>query len=188
MEIEIIKALQSTSSPFLDGFFRAVTYLGSVFAVLFVILLMFLICNKKYTIFMAICFGVSWGINEIAKLIIKRPRPFTVSTEIIQMVNANNFSMPSGHSFTVAFLACMVLYYIFTHCKNKSVKIITTIGVISAALLVGLSRMYLGVHYLSDVLVGFTFGALSAIMSVILFNFLIKKQKEKYGNQSNIKQ
>lgn len=189
MEIEIVKSVQSIANNFFDVFFRVVTYAGSFFAFLFVVLLFLLFCDKRYTIFMAISFVVFWGMSEIAKLIIARPRPFAVSTDIIQKVSASNFSMPSGHSFAVTFLIGMIVYYLFKNAKSKSVKIISVTVLPILGLLVGLSRIYLGVHFLTDVLAGFTYGIVCAILSIILYKKIISKsnKKDAYGTQNTIK-
>lgn len=186
MEIEIIKFLQSGANEFWDVFFIVITYMASFFAFLFVTIIFFLMFNKKYTLFMAISFVVCWGINELMKLIFARPRPFNISTEIVKKVNASNYSMPSGHSFAVVFLVGWILYYIFTHTNNKYKKIFSTILGIIIIILVGISRMYLGVHYLSDVIVGFTYGLLCVITTIVLFKKFSSKNKykgiKKHGN------
>lgn len=102
-----------------------------------------------------ICAGInlvlSVGLCLVLKEIVQRERP----AESIRLVSETGYSFPSGHSMVAmaffGFLMWMVLHYE----EDRIVKILCTLGFACVILLIGMSRVYLGVHYLSDVLAGF---------------------------------
>lgn len=101
------------------------------------------------------CAGInlvlSVAICLILKEVVQRERP----AESIRLVSETGYSFPSGHSMVAmaffGFLLWMVLHYE----KDRIVKVFCTLGFAAVILLIGLSRVYLGVHYASDVLAGF---------------------------------
>lgn len=90
------------------------------------------------------------GINWIIKHIIQRPRP-DVS---IRLVEESGYSFPSGHAMISTAFYGLIIYYIWTHCENKIKRNIICIGLAFLIVLIDFSRVYLGVHYLSDVIAG----------------------------------
>ena len=100
--------------------------------------------------------GVLSAVSSILKAVIDRPRP---SPDLVNVLSeADTSSFPSGHSFFTFVLFGLVFYLTFTRLQNKSLRI--TIPAILAAfiVLVGISRIYLGVHWPSDVLGGYLTG------------------------------
>jgi membrane-associated phospholipid phosphatase len=101
-------------------------------------------------------FGVGAFLDWILKNMIRRPRP--VGAE--RFLDDSSFSYPSGHSMGSLIGFAMLAYVLFelwppAH-RHRAIVVITTIALV---LLVGWSRLYLGVHYLSDVIAGFAAGA-----------------------------
>lgn len=92
-----------------------------------------------------------------------RPRPF-LTFDNINIINANlyDYSFPSGHT-TAAFSICVTLSLVFPH---------LTVILISLAFLVGVSRIYLGVHYPTDVFVGMIIGTIFAICNSYIIDYL----------------
>ena len=108
----------------------------------------------NYVAGLAISIGVSGIITYALKEIIARTRPVGIAAYI-----ENGFSFPSGHAtFVVAFYGFILwmLWMVFEPRQKKIAAIVFTALVI----LVGFSRLYLGVHYLSDVLAGFAVGGI----------------------------
>ena len=132
-----------------------------------IILLIFL-KNKKTGIHIAINLGLSALVNFTIKQIIQRPRP--VGHRII---DESGYSLPSGHSMVSMAFYGFLIYLIYKNVKNKYLKttliILLTILIIS----IGVSRIYLGVHYVSDVLAGF----LVAIAYLVIFIHAINNVK-----------
>ncbi len=108
-------------------------------------------------------------IKEFLKLLFHRERP-NVSFALIQ---ESGYSFPSGHAFMSVIFYGMICYFIYQTCKNKWQKIILLIATAILVLLIGYSRFYLGVHWLSDVFGGWLIGG------AILAFFIVKLKNIK---------
>lgn len=164
--------------PFLNGIAVDITALGSpvVLSILFIIVMGVLIIRKDsyggFYFFTVVSGGVLW--IEILKNIVSRPRPEIIS----HLVDVQGLSYPSGHSLgsTVVYLAIGLLL-----CRQMESRKSIFLILLSAALIISLicfSRLYLGVHYPSDVLSGVLFG-LSWTLAVTAF-FELRSSKKKY--------
>jgi undecaprenyl-diphosphatase len=148
---------ESLKNPFLDGFMSWITYFGNVFVVLIVITSLFLWEEKKREWIPTLwsSFIASIGVGLVLKWIIARPRPMT---ELVYAITALNYSFPSTHA-TAAFAALPILDKEFP--KFKWFWILF-------AVLVAVSRVYIGVHYLSDVIAGALLGYLIGYLFVYI--------------------
>lgn len=105
-------------------------------------------------------------LNQGMKFILQRPRP----TEY-RIIEETGYSFPSGHSMVSMAFYGLLIYLIYKHIENKYLKWLL-ISILSLLIvLIGFSRIYLGVHYVSDVIAGFLF----SIAYLILFIKLRKK-------------
>lgn len=108
--------------------------------------------------------------NHLIKNLVQRPRPFVTFTDLqIIIPKPSEFSFPSGHTSS-SFAAAAVFY---RHLPKK-------LGVPSVILagLIGFSRLYVGVHYLTDVIAGVVMGVLLSYLGEFLVNFFGKKIKK----------
>ena len=87
------------------------------------------------------------------------------------MVNENGYSFPSGHSITSMVFYGYLIYLIYRYVDNKNIKVSLIIFLSLLILMIGFSRIYLGVHYTSDVLAGF----LISVAYLILFVSIVNK-------------
>lgn len=132
-----------------------------------IILLIFL-KNKKTGIHIAVNLGLSALVNFTIKQIIQRPRP--VGHRII---DESGYSLPSGHSMVSMAFYGFLIYLIYKNVKNKYLKTALIILLTLLIISIGVSRIYLGVHYVSDVLAGF----LVAIAYLVIFIHAINNVK-----------
>lgn len=165
---EILNFFVSIRNSFLDNFFIIITDLGSLELYLIFISFFFFIFEDKITLKLLFLLIFSYLINTLIKNTLKLPRP---NEEIIQPIykeSGGGFGFPSGHSqnSTVLWIG---LYLIF---KKRYLIIISSILII----LISISRLYLGLHFLIDVLGGILIG----IMIIFIFFKYIGRLIEKY--------
>ena len=96
------------------------------------------------------------------------------------MVSETGYSFPSGHSITSMVFYGYLIYLIYKYVDNKKIKIPLIIVLAILIPLIGLSRIYLGVHYTSDVLCGFLLGWIYLIIFISISNkYIIKNRNIK---------
>ena len=164
MEVNIVKFIQSGANPFWDFIFKSVTYAGSFYALAIAFMIFYYGINKKYAFSFLVGSLGACGVNFTLKHIINRPRPWQASSSIVAKTFETGYSMPSGHSQTVASVGSGVCMYKKAKKRDNIISIVVAVVV---ALLVAYSRLYLGHHYLTDVLCGLVLGAV--VTSVAIF-------------------
>ena len=123
---------------------------GAIFLIGIAVILFIVIKNKKIGISIITNLGIITILNQLLKRILQRPRP-----EEFRIINESGYSFPSGHSMISMAFYGYLIYLIYKYVKNKYLKwfLITILGILIVN--IGISRIYLGVHYTSDVLAGF---------------------------------
>lgn len=152
----IFELLRSFASEQLTMILKFITNLGSFFGILIVILLVFLV-NRKVSY---ICLGASIIqvlLNMTIKAIVRRPRP-----NVDVFIRETNYSFPSGHAMAITCLYGLLIYYLYKS-KIKYRKLLITVCIL-IIVLVSLSRVYLGVHYFSDII-----GGILLSLSLVLY-------------------
>lgn len=143
---------------------------GKVGIILLTLVLLVGIKNKKIGICIFINSCMSSSLNFIIKNILQRERPTG-----FRLIEESGYSFPSGHSMTSMAFYGLLIYFIFKYIKSPKVKILC-ITILSVLILcIGFSRIYLGVHYTTDVLGGF----LLAIVYLMIFTDFTKKYMER---------
>lgn len=113
------------------------------------------------------------GLTIILKVLFHRPRPEL----LLRAVTEDSFSLPSGHATMAAFVFGFIGYQTFMRCKKKSARFLTVLLVVASVLLIDLSRLYLGVHYLSDVIAGNAIGVLGLLFVIGADQWCIERKK-----------
>lgn len=126
--------------------------------------------KKKESKYIIVNLIIIFFSNQLLKRIVERPRP-----EGYQIVEELGYSFPSGHSMVSMAFYGLFIYFIYKKVKNKYIKWISIILISILIALIGISRIYLGVHYASDVLAGF----LLSISYLGLFTHIIKPSFKK---------
>ena len=150
---------------------KILTSLGSALVIIILTIVLFIaIKNKKIAISVVINLIVITILNNLLKIIFLRPRP-----DVNNLILESGYSFPSGHSATGMAFYGYLIYLIYKYVNNKNIKIPLIIFLSLIIVAIGLSRIYLGVHYASDVLGGF----LLAIVYLIIFITIANKYIEK---------
>ena len=158
---------QHASNAF-DALFLALTELGGIIfiASTTLVLTIFLIIKKKYykAALLAIGVGGVSLINVLLKTLFDRPRPDLWEW----LITETSFSFPSGHSVASAALAMCIVLILW----RTKWRLTALIGAPIYMAIVGLSRMYLGVHYPSDVIGGWLLGVTwVSLVAGVLYTF-----------------
>lgn len=156
---------------------KVITQLGGAFFLVALgIVLTIMIKNKKVGLAIWINLIIVTVINFLLKYILQRPRPTGY-----RIVEESGYSFPSGHSMISMAFYGFLIYLIYMNIENKKVKY-GLIGLLSITIIgIGMSRIFLGVHYTSDVLAGF----LISIAYVIVYANIVKKYLFKGKEQNN---
>jgi membrane-associated phospholipid phosphatase len=129
--------------------------------------------SRLSLLYVLLSIGVAGLISYIMKKSFSEPRPYEVDTRITQLSVGGGYSLPSGHT-TEAFASAMALTLLYP-------RWFVFIPMFAWALVVGLSRIHLGVHYPFDIFVGMFIGS---SVSFVFYTFLFGK----YLNRSSTKQ
>ncbi len=178
-EIKIIEFLQSNTTTGWITFFKIITMFGSYLGFIITFLLLYR-KNKRLSYFFIIVFLSASLFNSILKQIIARERPFVVNEKILNLDNESGFSMPSGHSMCAGLFATFLIYIILKSNSKKLTKFLEIFAIFVFVGMILLSRMVLGVHFLTDTLLGIFVGIMFAIFSIMLYNKMVKKIIQKH--------
>jgi undecaprenyl-diphosphatase len=147
--------MSGVANPGLTAFLGTITDLGSIYLVVMVAVVVgvILFVRKNWwrllALFLAV--GIGQAVLNVLKVAFQRPRP---RTEMFVF----GTSFPSGHVFSATVIYGFCIYLTFRFVDNATVKWIVSILLALLILLIGFSRIYLGVHWLSDTLAGYVTG------------------------------
>lgn len=146
----------------LTSIIKVITNLSSViFIIVIATIAIIFIRNKRIKLLLASNLIGITIINNLLKVIIARDRP-----NINRLVNESGYSFPSGHSITSMVFYGYLIYLIYRYVDNKKIKVSLIIFLSLLILMIGFSRIYLGVHYTSDVMGGFLLGVVYLIVFI----------------------
>lgn len=141
---------------------RSITFLCSeIFMIALAIILLVIVKNKGISLRLVLNMAGAALLNKIVKAIFARPRPIGIN-----LIEESGYSFPSGHSMISFAFYGYVVYLIYTKVQNKCIKRISITILTILIPLIGLSRVYLGVHYISDVIGGFVLGLIYLMLFI----------------------
>lgn len=173
MEFEILHAIQGLRSEFLDQIMIFVTKLGDegIFWIALGLVLAIIPKTRKCGLCVLGAMALTFVLgNLILKNLVARPRPFTVDDSVALIIpQPGEFSFPSGHTMN-GFAAATTIFMYYRKAGIATLLLAATIA---------FSRMYLFVHYPTDILGGIIVGVFDAWVIYILANKWIPKWTKK---------
>jgi len=158
LDLTVLNWLQAHGSERGERYFEFVSWLGApVLAVVDVAVSAWLAIHRAWRTFWLWVITIVGGaaLDEILKLSFRRARPSVAS----EFIHGNSWSFPSGHAMNSLVAYAMLAFLLREHIANKRLRL--AVALVAALLIVsiGFSRLYLGVHYLSDVTAGYLAGS-----------------------------
>lgn len=178
---KITEFVTSFRNPNLTPFMQAITHVGDIYGymvltVICTISFYLIFKNWRYVLEMIFVLAISGLSNSALKNVINRARP-----DVDHLVSVATLSYPSGHAMSAISFYGFLIYLIY----NIRMKAVFKFGLIllfsTMIFLIGISRIYLGVHFPSDVAAGYIAGFIWVIFCIILFHVidLLRKRSKK---------
>ena len=172
MELAVLDWIQQfMKSPVMDMIMVFVSTLGDKGYIYYVILILLLINKKtrKFGIVMGIAMILNYLISNLGlKPLVARTRPYDINTAVEILVHKpSSYSFPSGHSAQAFCVASAFLFMNFKYAKPMLIF----------AFVIAFSRLYLYVHFPTDVIAGAVIGMLCGYLAYRIFNFIQRKKE-----------
>ena len=162
--------LVNNRNEVLNNFFKIITQFGSAIVLIIItILCVIFIRDKKYKILVPANLLTIAIINIVLKNFFLRPRP-----NELRLIEETGYSFPSGHAMASTAFYGLLIYIVHEKVENKILRNTICIMLGLLILLISISRIYVGVHYTSDVIAG----TCLSIAYLILITRLIKSQND----------
>lgn len=174
-DLKIYNFLVENRNSVLNTFFTTITTLGNALTLIVIAgLSIILFENKKYKILIPVNLATVGLLNFVLKHIFLRQRP-----DNLRLIDESGYSFPSGHAMASTAFYGILIYIAYNHVSDKKKRNIICITLCLLILLIDISRVYVGVHYASDVLAGTCF---SIAYLIILLKLIRKKEKNVQNN------
>lgn len=161
-------------NPVFTAFFRFITDFGYIQILLILLVIILIVFHKyRFAYILPIHVTISVIFNMILKNIFTRPRP-----EMIRLIDEAGFSFPSGHAMVTMVAYGYLIYVVHHYIKQKWLRYSLIALLVFIIVSVGLSRIYLGVHYLTDVLAGYSISLFYLLVVTKMKIFLLGDRHE----------
>lgn len=171
----IIRIVQGWESPGLTRFMKAFSWIGStkpamVIALIVIVFLFVVLRHRRELLFFIVVTGGAPLLNSALKHTFERDRP-----NLHRLIEEAGYSFPSGHSMASFAMYGALTYLIWVHLPNAAAR--ATWFIIGAALIlcIGISRIYVGVHYPSDIVGGYLASGTLLLACIALFKRYLRR-------------
>jgi membrane-associated phospholipid phosphatase len=158
-DAQLTAIIQSWRGPAITAVFSAVTWSASTLVVTAIVLVAVAVlvwrCDSREALLVALIVASGTALGAIAKRVTARPRP-PAAASLVEL--PTSYSFPSGHTLAALLLWTVIAFTVLRVGSRGWVKALAVFGGLLIAVLVGLSRVYLGVHWPSDVLASWLLG------------------------------
>lgn len=164
-------AVEFLRNDILTVIMKIITSFGNAIPVLLIAIIIIINTkDKKMPIWIILNLFFATVLNQILKYIVQRNRP-----EGYRLIDESGYSFPSGHSMVSTAFYGFLIYLVIKKVKNKYLRNVLVILLGILIVLIGFSRVYLGVHYASDVIAGFFISIAYLIVFITMISDGIKK-------------
>lgn len=155
---------------------KIITYMGNWHSIVILCIIFLIIKPLRMTYGVPVSLGAVFVtlMNKVIKTAVQRPRP----DEIFRLIDEGGFSFSSGHSITSMFVFGMLIYLVRNNVKKRMTANILTVILLIPTIFIGLSRIYLGVHYPTDVLAGWCMGIAVIMFAIEIIERITGKNKK----------
>lgn len=158
-----------SSLPFTD-FFLFITKFGDWIFILFCLCISLVFLKEmRARKFISLVMLVEIALNISLKLFFGRARP-----NVTHLIEETSYSFPSGHAMASTTFYLLIIYFLWNTNLSKTLKIIFTIFLVLLIFFICISRIYLGVHYASDIIGGFLLGFFLVTFGIFLYQSIHK--------------
>lgn len=182
-DMSIIGVIQGMEMPWLTKVLKFFTWIGSgsvvapVTFIAFFLLYFIFKYRQQAFLFVSVIAGTVL-LNELLKLYFKRERP-----EIYRIIDAGGFSFPSGHTMMAFSLYTIITYVAWRNVKSSFGRVLLVLFATFMISMIAVSRIYLGVHYPSDIVGGLAASALWVTIAVTVYGLYQNRRESKKGRK-----
>ncbi|WP_185970850.1 phosphatase PAP2 family protein [Alkalicoccobacillus porphyridii] len=176
IDLYLMEGIPSLRLDWVTSIMFFLAWLGSVkvIAVLTLCLIVLLVWRERSlspVVIPAVVMGGTAVLNNLSKQLINRARP-----DFLPLLDQPGFSFPSGHTMAAVSLCGVIIYLVYLHMKHSVARVVVIITFIGIPILMGVSRIYLGVHFFTDIVGGMLLSVSWLLFSVVIVNqFILKK-------------
>ncbi|WP_368504903.1 phosphatase PAP2 family protein [Alkalihalophilus sp. As8PL] len=173
----VIEKIIPTHTESLTAAMQFFSFIGDIVPVVIISLICIMIIYLTYKkwqevfLFIAVMIG-STAINTFTKWMIKRERPEST------FVYEAGFSYPSGHTMAAMSLYGIIIFLFWKHTRHAAARVSVIVFGITMIVTIAFSRLYLGVHYISDIIGGGLLSGLWLYVTIYVYQYMIEKQSE----------
>jgi undecaprenyl-diphosphatase len=171
----IILSVQGMEAPTMTMIMKFFTFIGAglpivIIAVFVLVILYFVLGHRRELILFTTAVIGSSLLNVLLKLLFHRPRP-----DLHRIIEATGFSFPSGHAMAAFSLYATLIFLLWKNASAGSARVLLLLIGSAFIAAIGLSRIYLGVHYPSDVIAGYLASGFWVFLCIWLYRRYIIK-------------
>lgn len=184
-DLVVITFIQGMEMSWLTPIMKVFTWVGSGYVVAFITIIVFILLFfiYRYRVQAFLLVTVILGtviLNPLLKIYFKRERP-----EIYRILDATGYSFPSGHTMMAFSLYTIIAYIVWRNMRTTLNRVLLILFTTFMILTISTSRIYLGVHYPSDIVGGFIASAFWVSIAIAVYGFYQDRRKNK-GNRKSV--
>jgi undecaprenyl-diphosphatase len=178
IDLGLANELHAAATPSAHTFFLVVTTFGfQVVWIVGVTVGLYFLWRRRWLRLIVWLAALAGGeaLNFLLKAWFARPRPQFADPLAVALY----YSFPSGHAMMSLITYGLLAYFLFIGLPRRWQRVPAVAALILLILLIGFSRLYLGVHYLSDILAGFVVGGLWLSVCITAMNFVLERRERR---------